>query len=465
MRETEVLIVGGGISGLATAWWLARQGVAVEVWEAGDLPGGKIRTTRDAGYLTEQAAGLLVNFRPEVDQLLHACGASEKRVERPGRLNRYLLHQSQLASVPMQLSAIAASPLWNWQAKLRMLGEVLIPKGGHPGETVSQFITRRLGRAVLDTAMDPFITGTLSSDPAKAEATSVLPRLTALEQRYGSLALGMLVNMLWRRRRANNADTFSFTGGMSDLINAIVRSDGLNLRCGVEVAGIEQTRKGWRAISTDGRQRSVYALVLSTPANVTASLLRDTSRTAANLLAGIEYAPVAVAHLGFKRKCIGHPLDGTGFLVPSRESLSFNGNLWMSRLFPDRAPPGQTLLTSYLGGSLRPRQIELDDQTMMEVLLRDLSPLLDINGEPEYFRVDRHHQGLPMYHGNYQERLSGIQAEIGECPGLYLAANYLGGVSVRERIHQGRLLADTISATLKRYVTDRLHIGSLIMAQ
>jgi oxygen-dependent protoporphyrinogen oxidase len=465
MSRTDVLIIGGGVSGLATAWWLARRGIAVEVWEAQDLPGGKIRTTREEGYLTERAAGLLVNFRPEVDRLLHDSGAAEKRVDRPDGLNRYVIHRNRLARVPMQLPALATSPLWSWPAKLRILGEVLVPKGGHPGETVSAFITRRLGREVLETAMDPFISGTLASDPDRAEALSVLPRLTALERRYGSLTMGMLIHTLWKRRRANNADAFSFTGGMSDLVESMTCTDGLTLRCGVVAESIERKSKHWHVTSSCGRQRSIPVLILSTPADVTATLVRDISGTAGNLLTGIEYAPVAVVHLGFERNHIGHSLDGSGFLVPGHESQRFNGNLWMSRLFPGRAPQGRSLLTSYLGGYRRTDQMDLDDQSLVETLLHDLSPLLDIRGDPEYFRIDRHRQGLPMYHGNYQERLNRIQAELGKHPGLYLAANYLGGVSVRERIHKGKQLADTICAAMQGDMADRVTTGNLVTAQ
>ncbi|MCU7815023.1 MAG: protoporphyrinogen oxidase [Candidatus Thiodiazotropha sp. (ex Rostrolucina anterorostrata)] len=207
MSETSVLIVGGGISGLSTAWWLAQQGVSVEVWEADERAGGKIRTTREAGYTTERAAGLLVNFRNEIDQLIQQAGLTHHKRVRDQSLNRYLVHRGELTQVPMLMPALLASPLWSLSAKLRLMTEILIPRGHQDDETVSTFIERRLGKEILDTAMDPFVSGTLASDPDLAEARSVLPRLKLLEQRYGSLTMGMLVNRLLKRRRANKADT------------------------------------------------------------------------------------------------------------------------------------------------------------------------------------------------------------------------------------------------------------------
>ncbi|HDK38014.1 MAG TPA: protoporphyrinogen oxidase, partial [Thiolapillus brandeum] len=219
--ETQVLIIGGGISGLSTAWWLAQKGIAVELWEAAHRPGGKIRSRREAGYLTDDAAALLVNFRPQVDQMISRIGLDQHKQQRDESLKRYIIHNNQLTPVPMLLPTLLASPLWSLPAKLRLMREPFIPKGAHTGETVSQFIRRRLGQEILDTAMDAFVSGTLASDPDLAEAQSVLPRLTALEQRYGSLTMGMFINKVVKRRRANKADTFSFAGGMEQLVQTL----------------------------------------------------------------------------------------------------------------------------------------------------------------------------------------------------------------------------------------------------
>ncbi len=451
MSESEVLIIGGGISGLATAWWLAQQGIEVEVWETAERPGGKIRSSQEAGYLSERAAGMLVNFRPQVNQLIRLAGLASCKQSRNDLLNRYVVHQGQLSSVPMRIPAMAMSPLWSWRGKLRMLAEILIPRGGTADESVSRFITRRLGREIMETAIDPFITGTLASDPDLASAQAVLPRLTELEQRYGSITLGMLINRVLKRHRANRAETFSFSGGMSDLVNSLASTQGIHLRTGLRATGITRGEGGWRVTgeSIQGQYRKVASqLIISTPAYTAAGLLDPLDRRLASRLAGIEYASVAVVHMGLRRDRIAHPLDGTGFLVPRREPLGFNGNLWMSNLFPGRAPAGHTLLTTYLGGMRNPAQVEQTDPQMVSGLLADLAPLLGIRGEPGYLRIDRHPRALPLYHGDYLRRTSEIRALLATHPGLHLCANYLDGVSVRERIHQGLQTARQITESL-----------------
>ena len=461
MTVPRVLVIGGGISGLATAWWLSRLGIPVELWEAAGRAGGKIRSRRTGGYLCEQAAGLLVNFRPEVDQLVREAGLEPARRGRSDDLRRYVLHGGALAEVPMRLPAMALSPLWSLRGKLRLLAEVAIPREPAEDESVARFIRRRLGAEILETAIDPFVSGTLAADPEQASADAVLPRLKALEHRYGSITLGMLVNRVLKRRRANRADTFSFQGGMGALIQALAANPGIRLRTGVRALGLERMANGWRVEGeADGKRIRAEAaqLLISTPADEAARLLSPLDRRLANLLSGIDYAPLAVVHLGMRRDRVRHPLDGTGFLVPRRARCGFNGNLWMSTLFPGRAPAGRVLLTSYLGGVRDPGAAERSDRQLQGQLLRDLAPLLGLTGDPEYLRVDRHPRGLPLYHGDYQQRCREITRLAAVQPGLHLGANYLGGVSVRERLHQGMLCADRIAAGLRHPpATRRLH--------
>ncbi len=468
MSHTDVLIIGGGISGLSTAWWLAQQGIEVEIWEADERPGGKIRTSHDDGYVTERAAGLLVNFRPQIDRLIQQTGLKSSLKRRGEKLNRYIVHQGKLTQVPMLLPALLTSPLWSLPAKLRLMTEIFIPRGSDESETVSEFVRRRLGQEVLDTAMDPFISGTLASDPDLAEAQSVLPRLTALENRYGSLTAGMLVNRVLKRRRANTADTFSFQGGMSELVNALAHTPGVTVRNGARATGIINHGNQWQVegvVNETPNSIKVPQLVMSTPANVSGKLLDPIDSHLGELLCGIEYSPVAVLHMGLKSSNIKHPLDGTGFLVSKQNHLPVNGNLWMSSMFPERAPQGHTLLTSYLGGVHHPEQLHQSDDQLSDTVLECLRPLLDIKGSAEYVKVERHHQGLPLYHGRYRARINAIDERLSRLSGLHLNANYMHGVSVRERIYQGKLIANIIAKALQRSGEERRERLSLAAAR
>ena len=453
MNDVDALVIGGGISGLASAWWLARTGLSVAVWERATRPGGKIESHRQGGYTTERAAALIMNFRPEVNRMLAETGLDAGKIMRGPCAHRYLIRDGRLMPLPMSLGAMFASPMWSRRARLRMALEPFIPRSRRDDETVAEFVQRRLGRDMLEHAMEPYIAGPLASVPEHAEARSVLPRLTALERRYGSLVLGVLAHKLARRRTACPTEAFSFAGGTTELVNVLAGTPEIGFLGGCHVTALEPTRHGWRATaSRDGHERSLHArqLVLSVPAHAAASLLAPLDNALAELLASVEYAPLSIVHLGFDRAAVAHPLDGTGFLVPrrERESRVLSGNLWTSSLFPGRAPRGKVLLTSYLGGARAPDAAAWDDERSVANVLSVLEPMLGVRDAPEIVRIDRHRRGLPLYHGAYRYRMQAIDDRLARLPGLHLASNYRDGVSIRDRVVCGDATARRICDTL-----------------
>ena len=456
MSDVEVLVIGGGISGLSIATSLVREGVSVELWESSGRPGGKIETHADShGYIMERAATMVLNFRPEVTRFIEQSNLVAKKSMLAPIVRRYMMHDGKLVTVPTKLAAMVSSPIWSLAGKLRMLTEPFIRKGGHENETVSEFISRRVGREVLENAMEPYVSGVLASNPDLANAYSVLPRMTRLERRFGSLTLGIFMHKFLCRRTATPKETFSFKGGMSTLVESLVSNPNIRFRSGH--TAVEITKKGsyWRVTgSAAGTGLSVTArqVVLSVPAKAAARLLAPHDHDLAGLLRGIQYAPVTVVHTGFERRSIEHPLDGTGFLIPRRAGVVATGCLWMSSLFPACAPPGRVLLTNYLGGARRPEVEEWDDERSIAEILRVLTPLLNIRDEPEMVRIDRHREALPLYHGNYYGRMKQVTNCLQQLPGLHLEANYRGGVSVRDRIVCAQSTAHRIADELAQSV-------------
>ncbi|MEH6626632.1 MAG: protoporphyrinogen oxidase [Motiliproteus sp.] len=446
MDKEPVLIIGGGISGLSVAWWLSQQGIPSQIWEAAEQPGGKIATDHQEGYLTERAASIVMNYRTEVNEFIEASGLSPLKTPRSASAekNRYLIHNDSLVQVPSSLPEMLNSPLWSLQGKARLAAELFIPKKISEQESVSSFIQRRFGSELLEKAMEPFVGGTLASDPDHANAYSVLPRLTALEKRYGSISAGMLINKLLRRKTAHIQEAFSFEGGMSTLIAKLAQADDVDLRCGYRAKSLKKTADGWQVWATTPKGdkfQHVSQLVVCAPAPQAANLLSPHDNELGALLRQIRYAPLTLVHLGMDRSMIKHPLDGSGFLTPRSGNMHINGNLWLSRLFPGRAPKGKLLLTSYLGGARNPQACEWDTMRSVDTVIEDLSRLFGSRLAPEMMRVDRHKQALPLYHGDYFRLCRAITERCTQHSGLYLAANYIGGVSVRDRLLEGRRIS------------------------
>ena len=437
MNNVDVLVIGGGISGLATARLLANTGLSVEVWERNKRPGGKICTHHYNGYTLEQAASMVLNFHPEINRFLEECNLVECKTPVSPVSSRYLVHDGRLIKIPMELRKLIASPIWSLRGKMRLLMEPFIPPGGNENETVAQFIRRRFGNEMLIKAMEPYIAGPLASNPELANAYSTLPRMTTLERRYGSVTMGVLVNKLLRRRTAAVTESFSFHGGMSTLVETLANNPGLRFRKDCTAITLISEKGGWlvQGHSMAGEKAvRTRQVVLSVPAYVAASLIGELNTELQELLCGIEYVPISVVHTGFRQEAVSHPLDGNGFLIPGNYGLVSTGCLWMSRLFPGRAPNREVLFSNYLGGSRMPVAAKWGKEQSVAAVMAGLKPLLGIREEPVMVRIDRHEEGLPLYHGTYQKRIRAIDKQLQNLPGLYLVANYIGGVSVRDRI-------------------------------
>jgi len=455
LGHRHVAVIGGGISGLSVAFWLHQQGCRVSVLEGNNRVGGIIRSEQIGGYTIDHAANCLMNFLPEVNHLIETVGMAGERILRsPGANKRYLLKQGMPQAVPLMPKEIFTSSFWSWKAKLGMIMEPFIAASASENEeTVADFIRRRFGRELLEQAIDPFVAGTLSGDPELACIQSVLPQLYKMEQQYGSVIRGMLA-----AKRAGSHSHYprqlcSFKDGMEALPAAISRYLGDRVRTGIRVQSVERTGKQWALTlahvkdyeNTQSIEKiEVNDIIIATPAEAAAKLVEPVSALLAGQLKGIPYAPMAVLTLGFRAQDIRHPMDGMGCLIPAREKKNILGMFWNSSLFANRAPAGHALVTCYLGGLRNPDMLAHDDEQLISLAMADLHNMVDIHGEPEFVRVIRHEKGLPQYHLGHQQRLTTIEAQLRLLPGLYLSGNYLNGVSVRDRIAQGKVLAERI---------------------
>jgi oxygen-dependent protoporphyrinogen oxidase len=388
-----------------------------------------------------------MNFRSEVDPFLRSAGLEASKRARAPTATRYVLDADRLVEVPSGLGDLLRTPLFSTRGKLRLLAEPLAPRGCNPHESVAEFVTRRLGKEFLEKVFEPYVAGPLAGDVDLAEAHATMPRLTALEKRYGSLALGALLRKVGRRGSAGRPEVFSFSGGMATLPEILARQGGFRVRDRLRVSEVWPVSGGWMTRGVMGdTPRTTFSrqLVLSTPADAAADLVGGLDAELARQLRAVEYAPVNVVHTGFDRTKIGHPLNGSGFLVPRRSGFAPNGCLWMSSLFPDHAPEGRVLLSSYLGGARNPAASGWDATRTLDAIMPMLRAVLGIKAEPDMLHIESHARALPLYHGAYSQRLAAMDRRLAILPGLYLEANYKGGVSVRDRILCADLAASRI---------------------
>jgi len=449
-----VIIIGGGISGLATAWFLHKQGVSVRVLEAEPTVGGVIGSKERDGFLVENgpnstlrkpgteedALGRLAEGAGFMDRMVEAGNAGKKR---------FVMRDGRIQALPGSPPAFFATSLFSLQAKLRLLREPFISSAANE-ETIAQFVERRLGREFLDYAIEPFVSGVYAGDTKQLSVRAAVPKIYDLEHEYGSLIRGAII----RGKAAKGAgmpagQMVSFDGGMKVLPQSIAAAlPEESCRTGCRVSKLQPTSDGWdihwRSNGESGTEQA-DTVIVAAPAQEAAELLQPLSPAAAKILKSISYAGIASVALGYDRDQVKHPLDGFGFLVPRKENLRVLGGLFSSSLFLARAPENKVLITSYIGGAMDPGVIDLNDEDLIAQVSENLARALDIKGRPAFSQISRYHRAIPQYTLGHLQRLAELDYAVEAFPGLELQASWRGGISVADCIKNAEALAGRIA--------------------
>jgi oxygen-dependent protoporphyrinogen oxidase len=452
--EYHVLVIGAGVSGLATAYGLTQAGCRVTVLEQAARVGGCVHSERTPeGYLVENGPNSLLNLSPAVDRLCRELGLHDERLfQQAFSRRRYLVKNRALVPVPSRWGEFPRSPLWGPWAKLRALAEPMIPASrSRSDESVAAFVRRRFGSEMVDYGVEPFVAGIFGGNPDDLSMSSSFPQLVAWEHTYGSVVWGMVRSRMKQGRARRPLQLFSFRGGVGRLADALRNALGDRVVTGARALGVRREIRDaiprfLVRVHVDGQPREFRAdrLVIATPADVAAKLIADLSPVLADQLEQIPYAPVGLVHLGVRRDACSQLPDGSGCLVPKREGLPILGSLWSSNVYPDRAPEGRVLLTNYVGGMRDHDVLKWTDDELVGRTVAALRDLVGLTGQPEFARVVRHPRAIPQYLIGHGARVAAIDRLLAPLTGMHLAGNYLHGVSIRDCLTQGLQLADRI---------------------
>ena len=455
--DADVIAVGGGISGLASAWGLQQRGVRVVLLEAAPRAGGAIGSVREHGCLLESGPNSALETTPLINPLLAELGIAGARIDaNAAARNRYILRHGKLIALPLSPTAFFATRLFSTRAKLRLFCEPFIARAAPDAEeSVADFVRRRLGTELLDYAINPFVGGVYAGNPATLSVSAAFPRLHELEQQHGSLIWGQLAGARARARNPEkskqSAPMFAFREGMQSLTDAIAQRL-TRVELGTEVVSVAPS-DGCYAITASTanglREFRARAVLLATPAYAAARLVVPFAASAAAALAAIPYPPVAVTFSVYRRSAIAHRLDGFGMLIPECERRQILGTIFSSTLFENRAPGGLVLLTSFVGGTRQPELAQRDEHAITDLVQSELAAVLGAAADPEFVRVKRWPQAIPQYTLSHAARIGQVAAAERNFPGLFFCANYRGGISIGDCIESADQAANQVAAFLR----------------
>jgi len=451
--STKIVIMGAGISGLAAAYWLHKDGFDVTVLEKSGGAGGTMETVREGGFLFDRGPNSGLETTPLIGKLVHDAGLQDEMVYADETGNkRYILRRNSLHALPAGPGSFIMTRLFSPRAKLRLLAEPFIGRSDDGYyQSVAQFVRRRLGNEFLDYAVNPFVAGVFAGDPEKLSVKSAFPKLFRLEEEYGGLLKGMVKGARERKRRTEtskqSAKMFSFRSGMQTLPRAIGALLKDSVVYNADVTAIERSGGGYLVrYRHGGREKTLpAAAVISTvPAYAAAGILKPLDETLSSRLASIYYPPVLVLFLGYEKSAIRRPLDGFGFLIPEKEQKKFLGAIWSSVLFPGRAREGCAAFTLFTGGARSPGLLDGNRETLVRGVIDEFQEIMDIAGQPVFRAQKFWKRAIPQYHPGYIEHIRYFERFEREHPGIFLSGNYRDGIAVGDCIRNAGVIRQRV---------------------
>jgi protoporphyrinogen/coproporphyrinogen III oxidase len=445
----RVAVIGAGVSGIAAALELEKAGVEFLVLESSPEAGGVLRSHSSGGFVFDDGPSSILEGDGAARAFFRELGLEADIVEsRPEARERYVWHDGALRDIPSKPGELATTPLLSILERVRFLKEPFTaPAPAGVEETVSEFVARRFGKGLAAKFADVIVSGIWCGDPARLSLDACFPEIRALERAHGSLLKGMEARA--KERRAAGAPRaggmISLSGGLGRVGPAARVRLGERLRTGTRVAAVEPRGEGFVLETEAGgasERLDADAVILAGPAHAAAALPGALPPAVATLLASIEHASLAVVQAGFLRQNLPGLPPGFGFLVPRAAKLESVGWLFVSQIFDGRAPEGCVALTGFYGGMLGQSALMLDQRGELGVIaLHELATVLGLRGPPapEILRIVRWQRAIPQYVLGHQNRIADARARLAsERPGIVLAGNYLGGVSIPSCLESGR---------------------------
>ncbi len=471
-RTPHIVIIGGGIAGLAAAHHLEELSreralpLRFTLLEASGRLGGTIGTEHRDGFLLEHGPDSFLSEKPWALALCRRMGLESELVGtqdqfrttfvvRNGKLEP--LPEGFMLLAPTRLGALVRSRIFSWPGKLRMGLDLVLPRAQQQDdESLGSFVRRRLGCEALERVAQPLIGGIYTADPDSLSLAATMPRFLQMERDHRSV-----IYALWQAGRKRPQDTKSASGarwslfvtlrnGMQHMVDTLLGRLSLgevHLNCGATAVQLQPGNgqdQHWHIGCQDGSSLQADSVVLATPAFQTTRLVRSYDTQLADQLADISYSSAATVSLAYRREDIPHALNGFGFVVPAIEKRSIIAGTFSSIKYPGRAPEGHVLLRAFVGGTLQAEMCNLDDAEMEGVVRQELAALLGVQTAPLFSRIAHYPQSMPQYLVGHLDRVAEIEQRVATHPGLALAGSAYRGVGIADCVRSGEAAATAV---------------------
>ncbi|WP_106498081.1 protoporphyrinogen oxidase [Lentibacillus sp. Marseille-P4043] len=457
----QIVIVGGGITGLTAAYYLQKEIEAnklpydVKLVEASHRLGGKIKTYRRDGFTIEQGPDSFLERKKPAVKLVENLGISDKLV-RNGTGQSYILIGNKLhkmpsgfnMGIPTQIRPFLLSGMFSWKGKMRASLDYTLPKGKEQGDqSLGQFFRHRFGNELLENVIEPLLSGIYAGDIDDMSLMATFPNFYQLEQQYGSLIKGLRETSPkpTKKKKKKQGMFLSFDGGFETLIEELQSQLGDIVSLNTAVDHIEKKDHGYHVLLSNGEVCKADAVVMATPHYTVPKMFSQYDFF--KIFNDIPATSVANVALAFDKSAIKKDIDGTGFVVSRNSDFRITACTWTHKKWPSSTPDGKVLLRCYVGRPNDQSVVDLSDEEIVDIVLNDLNKTMNITQEPEFSVISRWKNAMPQYTVGHKERIAEIRDQANEqLPGVFLTGSSYEGIGVPDCIEQGeKAVADVLT--------------------
>lgn len=463
IEPKHVVVLGGGISGLSAAFYVQkfflekRLPVKITLVEQSPVLGGKINTIQQEGFIMETGPDSFLGRKPSIIELTRKLNLEEQLVgTNPQAKKTFILHKDQLhpippgliLGIPTEIAPFMKTKLLTYQGKARAALDLILPRRkGTSDESLGGFLDRRLGREIVERIAEPLLAGIYAGETHGLSLQATFPQFQLAEQKHRSLILGMLANKkinvetnLQLPPTARNSLFLSYRNGLNTLVDALIDAldeENVSLKTSLTVEGLDHKSGKMEVKLSNDVVLLADGVIVALPTYAAAKLLPQISEI--GHLKDIPYISVANVLLTFDKQEIGHPLNGSGFVVPRTEGKFITACTWTSSKWSHTAPTGKVLLRCYIGRSGDEQWIQLSDRELINRVLADLKQIMGITAEPMFKMVNRWHRSMPQYPVGHLNNLIKVRSELSQrMPNVQLTGSGYEGVGLPDCIRQAK---------------------------
>ncbi|MFC5713549.1 protoporphyrinogen oxidase [Thalassorhabdus alkalitolerans] len=452
----KIAIIGGGITGLSAAYYLQKEILAknldaeYHLYEADSRLGGKIQTDYSDGFIIEKGPDSFLARKMSAFRLAKEVGLEgELLYNQTGQayvLKEETLHPipgGAVMGIPTKWGPFVKTKLFSPLGKARAAGDLIIPKSGDGSDdqSLGKFFRTRLGDEVVDYLIDPLLSGIYAGNIDNLSLKATFPQFEEIEQKHRSLILGMKSSMAQKEEQPAQGKAkgnfLSFKKGLQSLVDSIENHlDEDVVHKNASITLIKKKESGYEINFKDQSTAYFDRVIITTPLDVVKNMLPEDLHT--DDFMEIPSTSVATVAMAFDEEQVKQEFEGTGFVVSKKSNYTITACTWTHKKWSHVAPKGKALLRCYVGRAGEEEIVEKSDEEILEVVLKDLNKIMNVEGRPSFFRITRWRQSMPQYEVGHKQKLKKMRELLDkEMPGIHLAGASYEGLGLPDCITQG----------------------------